>query len=57
MIVLNLTGLGFLQETYCQNKLDSVQHYKLDLDSIGAALIKGLNIGNFITMNNCLQKF
>ena len=42
MIVLNLTGLGFLQETYCQNKLDSVQHYKLDLDSIGTALIKGI---------------
>ena len=41
LILSSLTGFGNSQETY-SNKLDSVQHYKLDLDSIGAALIKGI---------------
>ena len=41
-VLYKLNTIPTVPTKLCRDKLDSVQHYKLDLDSIGAALIKGI---------------
>ena len=41
-VLYKLNTIPTVPTKLCRNKLDSVQQNKLDLDSIGAALIKGI---------------